>query len=329
MTPRLYLAMLLAAFILLLVFYIPAKLDNSSLTHVQRNDQTPRIAIQREDEQLRVAVETYLADDSKEYDFVLAEAVHLLEQMQFADAANLLESARARFPDQPDLLAQHAEAIALANNGSYEGEPFNLLNQALEINNRHKPSLWMMALVNQEAGNHEAAVMLFKLLQREILSDGGESEIVDAAMAMSVERLEVTETLDAARDTEVPSDSVIEPVSDNVSLKLFISLNPEITQTFAPDDSVYVYATESDGSSAPLAVTRHRVSEFPMMVTLDDSMSMVPTAKLSSSEMVTVGARASHSGTAMPQSGDWEVELFQVPVSTQDIIPLTIDYELR
>jgi cytochrome c-type biogenesis protein CcmH len=55
-----------------------------------------------------------------------------------------------------------------------------------------------------------------------------------------------------------------------------------------------------------VAVLRKQVKDLPTSFVLDDSMSMVADAKLSSFPMVVVGARISKSGSATPNAGDLE-----------------------
>jgi hypothetical protein len=56
----------------------------------------------------------------------------------------------------------------------------------------------------------------------------------------------------------------------------------------------------------PLAIVRKQVREFPVTVTLDDSMAMQPDMKMSSFAELVIGARVSKSGNAIPKPGDLE-----------------------
>ena len=261
----------------------------------------------REQEHLKRELENYLEAGPREYEEQLSQAIVLFADKQFEDADKLLQSTRDQFPDQPDLLAHHAETIAMVNNGSFEGKPFDLLSRSLDLDSRHKPSLWMMALVNQQAGNHEAAVILFEMLKREMSPDSSSIEIIDTTMAVSVAEIEALSGSNIAQAKMSEAGNAVPRASSNPQIKLYVTLEPEILNSFSPDDIVYVYAQASDEQAMPLAVTRRRVSEFPVIVTLNDSMAMMPDQNLSSSTMVTVGARASRSGTAMAFAGDWEV----------------------
>ena len=62
----------------------------------------------------------------------------------------------------------------------------------------------------------------------------------------------------------------------------------------------------------PLAVKRFTLAELPVSVTLSDADAMMPAMKLSGFEQVVVGARVSHSGNPVSQSGDFFTELESV-----------------
>ena len=70
------------------------------------------------------------------------------------------------------------------------------------------------------------------------------------------------------------------------------------------DDALFVYARAVSGSRMPLAVIRTKANALPQTFTLDDSMAMSPTARLSSAGDVIVEARVSKTGNATPGAGD-------------------------
>jgi cytochrome c-type biogenesis protein CcmH len=75
----------------------------------------------------------------------------------------------------------------------------------------------------------------------------------------------------------------------------------------------------------PLAIVRKQVSDLPVTVTLNDSLAMSPAMVLSNFDQVTVGARVSKSGNAMPQSGDLEGAVSGVQVQPDASVEVVID----
>jgi cytochrome c-type biogenesis protein CcmH len=69
---------------------------------------------------------------------------------------------------------------------------------------------------------------------------------------------------------------------------------------------LFVFARETNGPPMPVAIVRATKKDLPFNFRLDDSVSMMPSRKLSDVGTVVIVARLSKSGQAMPQSGDLE-----------------------
>jgi cytochrome c-type biogenesis protein CcmH len=69
----------------------------------------------------------------------------------------------------------------------------------------------------------------------------------------------------------------------------------------------------------PLAVLRAQAGSLPLNFTLDDSLAMSPTARLSGAARVRVDARISRSGNAMPSPGDLVAEGEVVATGTRGV----------
>ena len=106
------------------------------------------------------------------------------------------------------------------------------------------------------------------------------------------------------------------------------SLDPALKGRVAPTDSIFVFARAAQGPRMPLAVIRKTVQDLPLTFTLDDSMAVMPSMKLSSVDTVIVGVRISKSGSATPSPGDLQGLSQPVKVGTKGIA-ITIDSEVK
>ena len=78
----------------------------------------------------------------------------------------------------------------------------------------------------------------------------------------------------------------------------------------------------------PLAVIRKTVQDLPLTFTLDDSMAVMPSMKLSSVDRVIVGVRVSKTGNASPSPGDLQGLSKPVKVGSKGVT-VTIDSEVK
>lgn len=99
-----------------------------------------------------------------------------------------------------------------------------------------------------------------------------------------------------------------------------VTLSAALAKNANADDTVFVVARPQEGSRMPLAILRKQVKDLPLQFTLDDSMGMSPTVKLSTAGKVVVAARISKSGNAMPEKGDLSGQSGPVAVGVKGLV---------
>jgi len=247
-----------------------------------------------------------------------------------ADALKTYETAiKHHGKNNPDLLADYADMIVVTNGGDFTDETGALLARALELDPNHLKALWLAGHWRNQRGEVAEAIELLKKAAMQLPEDSEDRGIITRQIhqyaqqaGLSVDTAEL-DSIRVASGNEPPAATTA-AVSD-VSLEVQVSLAPDLASSATPDDTVFIFARAVEGSRMPLAVVRKQVKDLPVTVVLDDTLAMTPVMVLSKFSQVTVGARISKSGSAMPQSGD--LQGFVSPVSTQPSgsVQITID----
>ncbi len=148
------------------------------------------------------------------------------------------------------------------------------------------------------------------------LAKGGGSNDDWELLAKSYEFLGRPADAAKARAHELPalpaesSDSVAGPIAATAAAAAGTSISGEVSLAAglsakaADGETLFIVAKSVDSPGIPVAVVRGTVGSWPVKFTLDDSKSMFPGRNLSSAGRVTVEARISKSGQALPASGD-------------------------
>jgi cytochrome c-type biogenesis protein CcmH len=226
------------------------------------------------------------------------------------EALPAFKQAMSLKPDDPVLIADYADALAMNNGRSLEGEPSRLIARALEIDPGNLKALSLAGTAAFLRTDYALALRHWeKMLQLAPDSDyvrqiqGGIDEARRLAEAASGPAATRAPAQLAARPAAKPgAASAVAGAAATVSG--VVKLAPALAGKAAPDDTVFVYARAAQGSRMPLAILRKQVKDLPLSFTLDDSMAMSPAARLSSAQQVVVSARISKRGEAMPQPGD-------------------------
>ncbi|MHA1568379.1 MAG: c-type cytochrome biogenesis protein CcmI [Alphaproteobacteria bacterium] len=238
---------------------------------------------------------------------------------RYAEAAQAFAQARRLVGDDPDLLLRYADALAMAQGGKLQGQPFEMIQKALAAKPDDPTALWLAGLGYEEAGKYEKAIQLWRQL---------EAQLDDPASLEEVRKLiaRAEQELGHPVKAEAPPAGKSVAATSKAAIRVRVSLAPELASQVKPDDSVFVFARALEGPSMPLAAARKQVRDLPFEITLDDSMAMMPQLKLSGFKQVIIAARISRSGQTSPQSGDLQGEVMPVPTDKLDTVTVRIDH---
>lgn len=230
-------------------------------------------------------------------------------------------------PDDANTLVDYADALAVKNGRSLEGEPLRLIERALKLEPDHLKAL---ALAGSAAFNRQDDIKAVLYWDRAVSIGPPEHEIVQMARdgaAAARERSKMPVASAAAGMAGNPAPvapavgSTVAPVAAAASaVSGTVRLSAALKAQASPDDVVFIFARPADGSRMPLAILRKQVKDLPAAFTLDDSLAMSPAARLSLAQQVIVGARISKSGQAMPQPGDLQGLSAPVKVGTTGLV---------
>ena len=226
---------------------------------------------------------------------------------RFDEASDAYAKAAVRAPRDASLLADLADALAMARGQSLQGEPEKLVLRALEIEPGNLKALALAGTAAFERKDYAGAAGYWQRMLQHVPANSEEARAIQQ---------------------NVKEAQSLAGSSNNRSLRGTVALSPQLKGKAAPDDTVFVFARVPDGPKMPLAVARTRVRDLPYQFQLDDSMAMTPAMKLSAFPTVVVTARISKSGTATAQAGDLEGASAPVP-SDSAAVTVVIDNVVR
>lgn len=248
-----------------------------------------------------------------------------------ADAVPAFAKAVALVGDDPRLLVDYADALAMKNDRVLEGEPLALVERALKADPDNAKALALAGTAAFNRKDYKVAVSQWERLAKvsppdspflaqlqgsidEARSLGGlppGPRLVQAAPAGAVA---------GALPSGASPASAAAPGAAAAALTGTVRLSAALAAQAKPDDVVFIFARPAGGAGMPLAILRHQVKDLPVNFRLDDSMAMSPAMKLSQFAQVVVTARVSKSGQAAPGPGDLSGQSAPVANQTQGLV---------
>jgi len=253
------------------------------------------------------------------------------------DALDALKKAHELTPDNAALTVEYAQAIAVAApSHRIEGAARDLLEGVVKSDPKNQRALWLLGISEYQANHFDAAIARWTTLLPLLPANSDVAGSVQKQIAEAQARRDGkappeplapnNETAGAAATTS--SDATADSAANKpsaASLTVHVALDPVLKDKLDPSATLFVFARAASGPPMPLAIQRLKAGQLPLKVTLDDSMGMLPTMKLSMFPQVIVGARVSKSGNAMPQSGDLQTLSAPLDVHRSAAVELKID----
>lgn len=204
-------------------------------------------------------------------------------------------------PDEPDLLAEAAEARALASpDRRFDDEALAMLRRALERQPMHQRARWFLGIAQRQAQQPGEAAKTWEPLLA----------VVDPK---TVESLRAQINAARAEAGMKPLPATPAAPAAKALLRVTVDIAPELKSTLKPTDALFVLARQADGPPMPVAAKRIPATSFPVTIELSDNDSPMPTMKLSQAGTVEILARISRTGMANRAVGDLE----SAPVAAQ------------
>jgi cytochrome c-type biogenesis protein CcmH len=241
---------------------------------------------------------------------------------KYDESARAFEKAVALFPDDARLLADYADALAMAQGQNLQGKPLELINKALKLNANDEKALNLAASAAYQNKDFAQAASYWRRLLKVLPPDADIAKDITAAieeadkLAASLGGLDnlskLSEKGDAGKRAEQPQQGV-------VAISGTVTVSKELIAKVSPSDRVFIFAQAPQGPKMPIASVKIDSSQLPYRFTLDDSVSMSPNDKLSNHAEVMISARVSKSGQAMAQSGDLQGKSGPVKLGQQGV----------
>lgn len=266
-------------------------------------------------EQMLKRVERRLLDEPNNSDDWLMLANSYVALKRYPEAIRAFENLYRLKGDDPSLLFRYADVLAMANSGIFAGKPSELIKKALQLDPKNTMGLWLAGLAAYEEGKVKKAINYWENVLPKLEIGSEEEKNIRKYIEFAKENNNIlTQNNDSITQEKI-----------EYSLKLNIELSPNFTN-INKNKTVFIYAKPINSlNNMPIIVLRKTVADLPLLVEMNDSMSMLPSNKLSDYRSVQVSARISNSGNAKSEKGDLIGIVESMSTTSKNITKLIIN----
>ncbi|HET7404292.1 MAG TPA: tetratricopeptide repeat protein, partial [Usitatibacter sp.] len=225
---------------------------------------------------------------------------------RFEEASRAYAQAITLSPDNPALLADAADVLAMAQGRRFDGEPDRLIAWALAKDPKHVKALALAGTAAFNRKDYNRAVEYWARIREQAPAGSDMAASMDASIAQ-------------ARQLAGGTVPVMQQ-APSAAISGTVRLAPALAGRVAPGDTLFIYARAPQGSRMPVAIVKRAAGPWPAEFRLDDSNAMSPAARLSGLNQVMLEARVSKAGSATAMPGDLRGTLGPVDVGREGVV---------
>jgi cytochrome c-type biogenesis protein CcmH len=234
------------------------------------------------------------------------------------DAANEAFKRSLALSQNADVLIERAEVVALKQKGDFAGEPQQIIDAVLKADPDQANALLLAGSAAFSQGQFKLALERWTRVRRSMDDQAAQAQSLDQVIAMAAQRAGVPAPI-----SRRPATPAVAPLASGSgsggSISGRVSLSKEILSQVSPTDTVFIYATQSEGPRMPVAIIKTQVSALPLSFELNDASAMSPERRISLFPSLSVHARVSKSGQAMAQPSDLGVTVSPVKLGAKGV----------
>ncbi|WP_462151000.1 c-type cytochrome biogenesis protein CcmI [Pseudoalteromonas xiamenensis] len=207
----------------------------------------------------------------------------------FEMAMQSFDKALEMNPNNPNVLVNYSQVLLIEGSESGMNRAARMLSKVLSQDPNNIDAISLLALIAYERKDWAEAKAAFEVL------------------LANMDKADPRYSMIAARIDEInghlsPSTSMA--VAKTITVT--VDIDPKLAENIPSNGVLFVFAKAVSGPPMPLAVAKLRDYRFPLTVTLDDSLAMMPELQLSQFEKVIVTARLSVDESVSPSKGELE-----------------------
>jgi cytochrome c-type biogenesis protein CcmH len=226
------------------------------------------------------------------------------------EALRAYEKAIRLKPDLPSVMTGYAEALAVSRNRVLQGEPMQLVLNALEKDPDDLKGLELAGLGAFQEKNYAQAGYYFKRLLKLLPPESPYAGDIREAQK-EANRL--------AQGALTGLDDLAAPAGDGPgSIRGKVDIAPALKARVGEQDVIFLFARAAQ-SGVSVAALRAPVGRFPLEFELTDAMAANPEQRLSQVGEVNLTARIAKSGQPMGATGDLEGSIKRIKAGAQDV----------